>query len=76
MTWGNVLRTLVLCGTLLFFVLAMIWIFETNMEIRSLQSDVEHLKATQRPLVIIDGGKYLTVFTQEKEVVIQTKGEK
>ena len=76
MTWKDVLRTLVLCGTLLFFVLAVIWMFETNMEIRSLQSDIEHLKATQRPLVTIDGGKYLTVFTQEKEVVIETKGEK
>ena len=76
MTWEDVLRTLVLCGTLLAMLFAAIWGVETNMEIRSLQSDVEHLKATQRPLVTIDGGKYLTVYTQEKEVVIQTKGEK
>lgn len=77
MTWRDILRTLVFCAILLSLVLHAIWVIETNMEIRSLQSDVEHLKATQRPLVNIDGGKYLTIFTQEDEVIIQTvKGEK
>ena len=71
-TWGDVLRTLVVCMAVLFLVLAIIWAMETNMEIRSLQSDVKDLKAAQRPLVAIDGGKYLTIFTKEKEVVIET----
>ena len=70
--WKDILRILVLCVVLLFFVFAVIWAMETNMEIRSLQSAVEELKAKQRPLVHIDGGKYLTIFTREKEVVIET----
>lgn len=74
-TWGDVLKTLVACAAALFLVMAIIWAMETNMEIRSLQSDVEALQATQRPLVAIDGGKYLTIFTQEREVVIQTAKE-
>jgi len=71
-TWGDVLRILVLCAAVLSAVMAIIWAMETNMEIRSLQSDVEALKAAKRPLVAVDGGKYLTIFTQEKEVVIET----
>ena len=70
-TWKDVFKTLVTCAAALFLVMAIIWAMETNMEIRSLQADMEDLKATQRPLVAIDGGKYLTIFTSEKEVVIE-----
>ena len=72
MKWRDVLRVLVCCAAVLFFVFAVIWAMETDMEIRSLQDDVNRLKAAQRPLVHIDGGKYLTIFTKEKEVIIET----
>lgn len=71
-TWGDVLRILVVCMAVLFWVMAIIWAMETDMEIKSLQSDMETLKSQQRPLVHIEGGKYLTIFTKEKEVVIET----
>ena len=70
--WKDVLKTLVICAAVLCFIFAVIWAMETNMEIRSLQSAVEELKAKQRPLVHIEGGKYLTIFTKEKEVIIET----
>jgi len=72
MKWRDVVKVLICCAAVLFLVMAIIWAIETNMEIRSLQSDMEALKSQQRPLVAIDGGKYLTIFTQEKEVVIET----
>ena len=75
-TWKDVLKVFVCClGALmadLFLATALMWAMETDMEIDSLRKDVEILKAKQRPLVAIDGGKYLTIFTKEKEVVIQT----
>lgn len=74
-TWRDVIKVFLCClctlMAVLFLVGAIMWAMETDMEIRSLQSDMEALKAKQRPLVAIDGGKYLTVFTQEKEVVIE-----
>lgn len=75
-TWKDVLKVLVCCGAVLFLVMGIIWAFETDMEIRSLREDVKDLQATQRPLVAIDGGKYLTVFTHEKEVIIETRAVK
>jgi len=72
MKWRDVLKVLVCCGALLFAVFAVLWAMETDMEINSLQDDVRRLKAAQRPLVHIEGGKYLTIFTKEKEVVIET----
>lgn len=72
MTWRDVIKTLVCCAAVLFAVFAFIWAMETDMEISSLQDDMKRLKATQRPLVKIEGGKYLTIFTKEKEVVIET----
>ena len=72
MTWRDVIKALVCCGAVLAALMAVIWVIETDMEIRSLQEDMEAMKAKQRPLVAIDGGKYLTIFTKEKEVVIET----
>lgn len=72
MTWRDVIKVLVCCGAVLLVIFAWIWAMETNMEISSLQDDVERLKSAQRPLVHIEGGKYLTIFTKEKEVVIET----
>ena len=77
-TWKDVIKVFVCClGALmavLFLVTAIMWAMETDMEIDSLQKDMEIMKAKVRPLVAIDGGKYQTIFTQEKEVVIQTRG--
>ena len=74
-TWIDVLRVFVSClGAImaaLFLITALMWAWETDMEIAALQADMEILKAKQRPLVAIDGGKYLNVFTKEKEVVIE-----
>ena len=72
MTWRDVFKALVCCAAVLFLVMAIIWAMETDMEIRSLQDDVKRLKSAQRPLVHIEGGKYLTIFTRENEVVIET----
>ena len=74
-TWKDVIKVFVCClcalMAVLFLVTAVMWAIETDMEIKSLQKDMEIMKAEQRPLVAIAGGKYLTVFTQEKEVVIE-----
>ncbi|HBF42327.1 MAG TPA: hypothetical protein DDW42_01615 [Desulfobacteraceae bacterium] len=72
MKWRDVIKALVCCGAALFLVMAVIWGMETGMKISSLQDDVKRLKEAQRPLVHIEGGKYLTIFTKEKEVVIET----
>ncbi len=74
MTWRDVIKTLVCCAALLFFVFAVLWAYETNMEIRSLQDDMESLKTAQRPLVALQG-KYVNIFAREDEVVIQTVKE-
>ena len=75
MTWRDVLKVIVCCAAVLFAVFAVLWAMETDMEINSLQDDVRRLKAAQRPLVHIEGGKYLTIFTKEKEVVIETASQ-
>ena len=79
-TWIDVLRVFVCClGAImaaLFLITALMWAWETDMEIDSLQKDMEILKAKQRPLVAIDGGKYLTIFTRENEVIIETDESK
>ena len=72
MKWRDVIKALVCCGAALFLVMAVIWGMETGMEISSLQDDVKRLKEAQRPLVTIPNTKYLTIFTKEKEVVIET----
>ena len=76
MKWRDVIKALIYCAAVLFLLFAVIWAMETDMEIRSLQDDVNRLKAAQRPLVHIDGGKYLTIFTKEKEVVIETTSKR
>ena len=76
MKWRDVIKALICCAAVLFLLFAVIWAMETDMEIRSLQDDVNRLKAAQRPLVHIDGGKYLTIFTKEKEVVIETTSKR
>jgi len=70
MTWRDVIKTLVCCAALLFFVFAVLWAYETNMEIRSLQDDVERLKAAQRPLITVNG-KYPYIIATKDEVYIQ-----
>jgi hypothetical protein len=72
MTWRDVIKALACCGTALLMVLAVIWAIETQWKIEILQEDVQALRAAQRPLVTIPNTKYLTIFTQEKEVVIET----
>lgn len=69
-TWGDVLKALVVCAAALFLVMAIIWAMETNMEIRSLQSDVAALKEAQRPLVTVNG-KYPHIVTTRGEVFVQ-----
>ena len=76
MSLRDVINVLVTCAAVLFVIFAWLWAMETDMEINSLQDDMERLKSAQRPLVHIDGGKYLTIFTQEKEVVIETAQRK
>jgi len=69
--WKDVLRALICCGAVLFMLLGALWAWETQWKIEAIQKAIEELRSEQRPLVAIDGGKYLTVFTQEKEVVIE-----
>ena len=76
MTWRDVFKTLIACAAVLFLLFAVIWAIETDMEISSLQDDIARLKSAQKPLVHIEGGKYLTIFTQEKEVIIETAESK
>ena len=72
--WKDVLKTLVICAAVLFLIFVVIWGVETNMEIRSIQDDIARLKSAQRPLVQLQG-KYVTVFTKEDEVIIETAQE-
>ena len=71
MNWRDVFKTLVCCVAVLFLIFAVIWAIETDMEISSLQDDIARLKSAQRPLVQLQG-KYVTVFTKEDEVIIET----
>lgn len=68
--WKDVLKTLVICAAVLFLIFVVIWGVETNMEIRSIQDDIERLKAAQRPLVTVNG-KYPHIVTTRGEVFIQ-----
>ena len=70
--WEDVLKALVCCGAVLFAVLAVIWAIETHWKVENLQEDMEKLRAAERPLVELQG-KYVTVFTREKEVLIETR---
>lgn len=70
-TWKDVMRAFIGAMAILLMLLAALWAWETHWKIEALQSGLEELRSKQRPLVAIDGGKYLTVFTQEKEVVIE-----
>lgn len=72
-SWRDVLKALVCCGAVLFVVLGVIWAWETQWKIEALQAGLEELRAAQRPLVQLQG-KYVNLFAQEKEVVIQTRG--
>ena len=73
--WRDVLKALVCCGTVLFVVLGIIWAIETQWKIEALQEDIEKLRSAQRPLVQLEG-KYLNVFTSEREVIIETAESK
>ena len=82
-TWKDVIKGFV-CSlgviiAVFFLATALMRAYETDMEIDSLQRDmeilrkeVEILKAKENYFVLIYGRKYLTILTKEKEVVIET----
>ena len=82
-TWKGVIKFFVCCLgvviTAFFLVMALMWTMETDMEIdclkrdmKTLQENMEILKAQQNLLIPIAWGRYLPIFTKEKEVVIET----
>lgn len=82
-TWKDVIKGFVCClGVViagLFLVMALMWIMEKDIEIECMQTEiyrlqeaVKELKEKKLRLMPIDGAKYLTIFTKEKEVVIET----
>ena len=74
-TWRDVVKALICCGALLFMLLGALWAWETQWKIEALQEDMEKLRSAQRPLVQLEG-KYLNVFTSEREVIIETAESK
>ena len=49
---------------------------ETDKKIQKLQKEIQALKAAQRPLVVLDGGKYVSIFAKEHEVFLEAVGER
>ena len=49
---------------------------ETDKKIQKLQKEIQALKAAQRPLVVLDGGKYVSIFARENEVFLEAVGER
>jgi len=75
MTWRDVIKTLVCCAAVLLMLLGALWAWETQWKIEALQEDMEKLRSEQRPLVELQG-KYVNVFTSEREVIIETAESK
>ena len=74
-SWRDFLKALICCGAVLFMLLGVLWAWETQGKIEALQEDMEKLRSEQRPLVELQG-KYVNVFTSEREVIIETAESK